>query len=58
MLRPRQRCIDTSSFRMGNDLFHEVVNEQRIDDDFEKHFIFNIDETFVYLDILPGKTVN
>lgn len=38
--------------------FHSFVKEQRLRDEFEDRFIINMDETPVYFDLVPGKTID
>ena len=38
--------------------FHKFVVEKREEDEFDDNLIINMDETPVYFDLVPGKTVN
>lgn len=38
--------------------FHTFVVNKRAEDEFDDHLIINMDETPVYFDLVPGKTVN
>ena len=38
--------------------FHAFVVDKRAEDEFDDHLIVNMDETPVYFDLVPGKTVN
>ena len=37
--------------------FHQFVRKQRIEDEYEENFIVNMDETPVFFDLVPNKTV-
>ena len=58
------RCRTSMSQKLPADLedkvssFTKFVRELRIEDDFEDDFIVNMDETPVFFDIVPSKTVN
>ena len=58
------RVKTSLSQRLPNDLeeklisFHQFVTTKREEDEFDDNLIVNMDETPVYFDLQPGKTVN